>query len=261
VPAVARARSDAAELRVLVAAFGTFGLPVTGVRHLQRIDAAGGAVAGDATAARLSVTVVVPDRDDRDDGDAGAALLAGLDRCVVQAAGDRAALPRTDSAGGVDVRVDVTSADVVPRPGEPTALALRLGADALAADVRHRTSVRASAAGLVEPATRGFGPVLGSGAQEALAAAVERAAVDHLAATGTAAANPPRLHAWLVCLPGSTSRVRAYATFRAASTAAGVTTGRLRSTWTATVVTPSRCGCWRSTDRGSCRSNPTCADR
>jgi hypothetical protein len=50
---------------------------------------------------------------------------------------------------------------------------------------------------------------------------VERAAADHLAALGTAAANPPMLHAALVYLPGSTSRVRAYATFRDASTAAG----------------------------------------
>jgi hypothetical protein len=219
-PAVARARADAAELRVLLAAFDACGLPPAGVRDLQRIDAVGGAAAGESRTARLSVTVVVSGDAE---ADGGAALLARLDRCAERHARDRAALPRTDPAGAVGVRVDVVAAGAATperRDGEPTALALVRAADALAPDVRHRTSVRATAAGLIEPATREFGPVPTPEAQKALAAAVERAAVDHLAATGTAAANPPSLHARLVYLPGTTSRVRAYATFRAPSTAA-----------------------------------------
>ncbi|MFG1636774.1 hypothetical protein [Pseudonocardia alni] len=213
-PAVARARAEAAELRSLTTALDGCGVDVAGIRELRRIDRPGGTGPGiDDAAGLVAELTVVAGPSTATDG--GAALLALLDRCAVEAARARTGLAGIDPDGPVTLSVRVLDpADAVrpgpPGPDRPRALVLREAAEAASARVRHRTTVRATRHGVHEGATLGFGPAGETGYR----AAAERAAAAHLRATGVPAADTPALHAFRQYLPGSTDRVRAYVSFR-----------------------------------------------
>ncbi len=213
-PAVERARAEAAELRSLTGVLDGCGADVVGIRELRRIDRPGGPLPGIDDAAGLVAEVTVADRPGTA-ADGGAALLAVLDRCAVDAARARAGLAGIDPGGPVTLSVRVLGrVEPVPPgpagPDRPRALVLREAAEAAAPHVRHRTTVRPNREGVVQGATLDFGPAGDAGYR----AAAEGAAVAHLAATGVPAANTPALHAARQYLPGSTDRVRAYVSFR-----------------------------------------------